>query len=65
MFPSFFYAVPWRDAATVLTRLKQIGVPYRVDQKEDGIVVFLFPDVPVRLYGLIRKLFGSDGKSLT
>lgn len=61
MFPSFFFTVSWNEAADLRYLLIDIGVPYRIDAHQ-GEVAFLFPDVPVRTYGQIRKIFGKDAQ---
>lgn len=61
MFPSFYYTVMWKEAVDLQRKIKDIGVPYKIDA-HDGKVAFLFPDLPVRTYGQIRGIFGTDGK---
>ncbi|WP_338461517.1 hypothetical protein V5G20_17665 [Brevibacillus borstelensis] len=62
MNPSFYYVVTWREATAIHRQLIEIGASYRIQPQEDGSLAFVFPDMPVRLYGQIREIFGEDGR---
>jgi hypothetical protein len=60
--PSFYYVVSWCEAATTRRRLDEVRVPYAVTSLPTGEIAFVFPDLPVRLYGRVREIFGGNGK---
>lgn len=64
VFPSFFFTATWAEAANIRRQLNDIGVPYVIDTY-DSEVAFLFPDIPTRAYGQIRKMFGKDAQRFT
>jgi len=61
MFPVMYFTVTWMEADKIRLQLKDLDVSYRVDAYQ-GEVAFLFCDVPARVYGQIRKVFGTDAK---
>jgi hypothetical protein len=61
--PSFYYVVPWREATDIRRELDRNGpIPYAVTSLPTGKIAFVFPDLPVRVYGRVREIFGRDGK---
>lgn len=57
---SFYYVVNRVDATRLKAALAGLGVPFETEPR-GGRIVFFFPDLPVRQYATIRKLFGGDG----
>jgi len=60
---SFFYVVSWGKSAQVIAELNKLGVRYKLEVHEPGRNRFVFPNVPVRQYSEIRKVFGRDGQA--
>jgi hypothetical protein len=60
---SLFYVVSWGRSAGVIAELNRLGARYEVELHVPGRNRFVFPNVPVRLYGEIRKVCGGDGQA--
>ncbi|MFP3393285.1 hypothetical protein [Brevibacillus sp. SIMBA_040] len=66
---SFYYAVPWSEVSYLKDALQAMEIPFVIEQNserlqlEDGHVAIVFPDMHVRVYGSVRELFGSHGRS--
>lgn len=45
----------------MITALNELAIPYEIERHERNQNRFVFPDVPARVYGQIRKLFGGGG----
>lgn len=58
---SFFYNVEWTHAAKIRNALIDLKVPFILEQHNE-IVTFVFPDMNVRKYNHVFKLFGHAGK---
>lgn len=58
---SFYYIVTWREATEARRRLAGLDTGYSVTTLPGGEVAFMFPDLPVRTYAEVRKIFGSNG----
>jgi hypothetical protein len=62
--PSFYYAVTWREATAIRRQLDAMNVPYVVTSLPTGEIAFVFPDLPVRLYAQVRRIFSGDGRPI-
>jgi len=62
---SFYYIVTWREATDARRKLARLGTGYFVTSLPGGEVAFIFPDLPVRTYAEVRKIFGGNGDALT
>lgn len=65
---SFFYSVGKTEVEEYQKMLDLMNIPHEVEPPisvlRDGADQYkiVFPDMPVRLYGMVRKLFKGDGK---
>ncbi|RNB92489.1 hypothetical protein EDM56_01995 [Brevibacillus fluminis] len=64
---SFYYSVDRSLVGQYRSMLELMKIPYVVETPvallKDGAnqVVIVFPNMPVKLYGMVRKLFKKDG----
>ncbi|WHX32881.1 hypothetical protein QNK09_12020 [Brevibacillus agri] len=65
---SFYYVVPSKDVFRYINELNAQGIPHEVetrsmqDELNVGEVSIVFPDLPVRQFGVVFDLFGDAGK---
>lgn len=65
---SFYYSVEWSEVSYLKEALDAMEIPYVIEQDSDrlqldaGHVAIVFPDLPVRVYGGVHELFGSQGR---
>lgn len=61
---SFYYIVPKRDVRIYSSQLSAHEIPYIVES-HPGIhpsnLAIIFPDLPVRQYGVVHKIFQRVG----
>jgi hypothetical protein len=63
---SFYYVVPWSEANTLVKALSARFIPFVLEQSKrlnipHNHIAIVFPDLHVRVYTVIRELFGRDG----
>lgn len=58
---SFYYLIPWSRQKVLKRKLVQLKVPFTFEAA-DGECAVVFPDLPVRQYADVRKLFNGDGE---
>lgn len=64
---SFYYSVNWSDIGYLKEALDAMEVPYVIEQPSGrlelapGEVAIVFPNLNVRVYAVVRELFGGDG----
>ena len=64
---SFYYRVLDRDVHYLKESLDILSIPYWIEPASDSLplrddeVAFVFPDVHVRVYNFIQKLFNGHG----
>lgn len=61
---SFYHTVDWAHARVIIDQLQDIGVPFVVEQPPrlpTGQIAVVFPDLPVRQYGVVHRLFDCHG----
>lgn len=64
---SFYYMVPVKAARRIEMKLRVNNIPYlleiiRENKEQNHEIGFVFPSLPIRLYAVVRKLLGGDGK---
>lgn len=61
---SFYYIVPKRDISNYSSQLNAHAIPYTVECHPDihpSNLAIIFPDLPVRQYGVVHKIFQRVG----
>jgi len=56
---SFYYLVPKDRSFAVSFKLNERSIPYALERKGKQSA-FVFPDLPVGQYNVVRQLFGGD-----
>lgn len=57
---SFYYLIPWSRQKDIKRKLMRLRVPFTFETAA-GECAVVFPDLPVRQYAEVRKLFNGDG----
>ncbi len=60
----FYYSVSWSEANKIRRELDVRLIPFELATQSSRDVVFLFPDLPPRLYECIGETFNSNGKPI-
>ncbi|CAI8876959.1 DUF2007 domain-containing protein [Brevibacillus sp. IT-7CA2] len=63
---SFYYVISWTEANALVRTLSERFIPFALVQSKQlkippNHIAIVFPDLPVRIYALVRELFGGDG----
>ncbi|MFA4137160.1 MULTISPECIES: hypothetical protein [unclassified Brevibacillus] len=63
---SFYYAVTWSEANALVRVLSERFIPFALVQSKQlniplNHIAIVFPDLNVRVYAVVRELFGRDG----
>lgn len=58
---SFYFSVGWEEVTAIRHELDDRYIPYEIRTSVTGEIVFLFPDLPPRVYARVRQIFGSNG----
>ncbi|WP_390621041.1 hypothetical protein [Brevibacillus massiliensis] len=65
---SFYYVTNWDDAAHYTQTLEAAGIPHAVEAPTQGLplkegqLAIVFPDLPVKQYDFVHKLFDGVGE---
>ncbi|WP_217365295.1 hypothetical protein [Brevibacillus sp. HD1.4A] len=57
---SFYYLIIWSEQKELKRELVKLKVPFTFESA-NGQCAVVFPDLPVRKYAEVRKLFKGDG----
>lgn len=65
---SFYYVVTWSEANALVRELSDRFIPFALVQSKKlniatNHIAIVFPSLPVRVYVVVRELFGGDGKA--
>ncbi|MFM1655556.1 hypothetical protein ACI7RC_26180 [Brevibacillus sp. B_LB10_24] len=64
---SFYYVTNWDDASRYTQALEAAGIPHSVEDHTQGLplkegqLAIVFPDLPVKQFDFVHKLFGGVG----
>lgn len=63
---SFYYVVTWSEANELVRVLSERFIPFALVQSKQlkippNHIAIVFPDLNVRVYAVVRELFGGDG----
>ncbi|QDS35862.1 hypothetical protein [Brevibacillus brevis] len=63
---SFYYVVTWTEANALVRELSDRFIPFALVQSKKlnippNQIAIVFPDLNVRVYAVVRELFGGDG----
>ncbi len=64
----FYYVTNWDNAANYTQALDAVGIPYAVEDPTQGLALkegqlaIVIPDLPVRQFDFVHKLFGGIGE---
>ncbi|MCM3470185.1 hypothetical protein [Brevibacillus borstelensis] len=56
---SLYFEIEKFSLDQIVERLEALPVEFQIEQYNDSIIV-VFPDLPVRVYGAVRGIFGRD-----
>ncbi|MED1850065.1 hypothetical protein ABE430_25140 [Brevibacillus agri] len=56
---SLYFEVEYFSLNRIIEKLDFLQVEYQIEQSQE-ITLFVFPDLPVRIYGAVREIFGRD-----
>ncbi|MGG4456873.1 hypothetical protein ABEX29_01055 [Brevibacillus porteri] len=65
---SFYYVVSWSEANALVRELSDRFIPFALVQTKKlnippNQIAIVFPSLPVRVYAVVRDLFGGDGQA--
>ncbi|GEC93758.1 hypothetical protein DES34_1315 [Brevibacillus brevis] len=65
---SFYYVVTWSETNAIVRVLSDRFIPFALVQSKQlnippNHIAIVFPDLAVRVYVVVRKLFGRDGRA--
>lgn len=65
---SFYYVVTWSEANDLVRELSNRFIPFALVQTKKlnippNQIAFVFPSLPVRVYAVVRDLFGGNGQA--
>lgn len=63
---SFYYVVTWSEANALVRVLSERFIPFALVQSKQlkippNHIAIVFPNLDVRVYAVVRELFGGDG----
>lgn len=63
---SFYYVVTWSEANSLVKELSARFIPFALVQSKQlnippNKIAIVFPTLNVRVYAVVRELFGGDG----
>jgi hypothetical protein len=59
---SFYYKVNLLEANMYADLLVGFGIPYQIKQIAAGQLAIVFPDLPIRQFNFVQKLFNGIGE---
>ncbi|WNC17881.1 hypothetical protein [Brevibacillus brevis] len=65
---SFYYVINVKEATFFSKKLTRHSIPHSFETGEDFLALpaheisVLFPDLPIRQYDIVHKMFGGTGK---
>ncbi len=57
---SFYYLIPWSRQKELKRKLVELRIPFTFETA-DGECAVVFPDLPVRQFDHVYKMFGGPG----
>lgn len=57
---SFIFESSWRNAYMIKRELESLSILFQIQDNQNGMIAFLFPELLHREYNQLRRIFQKD-----